>query len=73
LYACSIFILLSRKSDGGAIFGRIRTRLGFVHFRAFRLFLWLLTTWQLLLVRSHQAAPYPHGRNNVCDKGESWT
>jgi len=27
-----------------ALFGQIRTRLGVVHFRVFRLFLWLLTT-----------------------------
>jgi len=36
---------LSRESNGGAIhFGRIRTRLGVVQLRIFRLFLWLLTT-----------------------------
>jgi len=41
MIVCSIFILLSRKSDGGAVFGRIRTRLGVAHFQVFRLFLWI--------------------------------
>jgi len=36
---CSIFILLSRESDGALYFGQIRTRLGVVHFQVFRLFL----------------------------------
>jgi len=44
LFVYSIFILLSRESDVDAIcFGRIRTRLGVVHSRVFRLFLWLLS------------------------------
>jgi len=32
------------KATVALYFGRIRTRLGVVHFRVFRLFLWLLTT-----------------------------
>jgi len=35
-------------------FGRIRTRLGVVHFRVFRLFVYFLPL-NLLLLRSHQA------------------
>jgi len=42
---CSIFIFLSRESDGGVLyFGQICTRLGVVHFRVSWLFLRLLTT-----------------------------
>jgi len=39
LFVCSIFILLSRESNGGAYVGRIRTRLGVVNFQVFWLFL----------------------------------
>jgi len=45
LFVCFIFILLSRERATVALyFGRIRTRLGVVHFRVFWLFLRLLTT-----------------------------
>jgi len=43
----------SRESDGAVHFDRTRTRLGVIHFQAFRLFLFPV---YLLLVRSHQAA-----------------
>jgi len=58
-------------------FEQIRTRLGVVHFRGFRLFLYFLLL-NLLLVRSHQAEIIIvkrlfQGRNNVCDEGGSGT
>jgi len=56
------------KSTVALYFGRIRTRLGVVHFRVFRLPL------SLLLVRSHQAEiiivkRLIQGRNNGSDEG----
>jgi len=55
--------------------GRIRTRLGVVHFRVFRLFFDFLPL-NLLLVRSHQAEiiivkRLIQGSNNVYDEGGS--
>jgi len=35
---------VNEKATVALYFGRFRTRLGVVHFRVFRLFLWLLTT-----------------------------
>jgi len=56
LFICSIFILLSRESDGGAIlyFGRIRTRLGVSISEFSGCFVDFLPL-NLLLVRSNQA------------------
>jgi len=61
------------KATVALYFGRIRTRLGVVHFRVFRLFLWLVLTtkfaaWEIIIVKR-----LIQGRNKVCDEGESWT
>jgi len=66
---CPIFILLSRESDGGD-FGRIGTRLGVVHFRVFRLFLWLLITQFAACSKppsrdNHRKAPYSRTQQRV--------
>jgi len=53
LFVSSLFFC-HEKATVALYFGRIRTRLGVVDFRVFRLFLWLLTL-NLLLVRSHLA------------------
>jgi len=57
-------------------FGRIRMRLGVVHFRVFWLFLWLLTSEFAACSKppsrdNHRKALYP--RTQLCDEGESWT
>jgi len=63
------------KATVALYFGRIRTRLGVVHFGFFRLFFDFLLL-NLLLVRSHQAEKIIlkrliQGCNNVCSEGES--
>jgi len=59
LVVCSIFILLSRESvmTLAFYFGRIRIRLGVVHFQDFRLFDFSVN---LLLVPSHQTRDNNH-------------
>jgi len=68
-FVCSIFILLSRESDGGAIFWTNPHPLGSCPFSSY-LFVFLLLN--LLLVRSHQAEiiivkRFIQGGNNVSD------
>jgi len=65
-----------KKATVALYFGRIRTRLGVVHFRVFRLFLFDFLLPNLLLVRSHQAEVIVvkrliQRRNNVSDEGGS--
>jgi len=69
---CSIFILLSQESDGGAKFWTNPHPLRVVHFQVFRLFLRLLITENLLAACSkppcrdnHRKAPYPRTQQRV--------
>jgi len=79
MFVCFFSSLSScyEKATAAQYFGRIRTRLGVVHFRFFRLFLWLFTT-NLLLFRSHQIEiiiikRLIQGRDNALDEGRSWS
>jgi len=75
-FVCCIFILLTRESDGGAVFWTNAHPLrSIVHFRVFGCFFDFLPL-NLLLVRSHQAdiiivQRLIQGRNNVYDEAES--
>jgi len=66
---CSIFIF-HEKTTMALYFGRIRTRLGVVHFRVFWLFLWLLTTEFAACSKSpsrdnHHKMPYSRTQQSV--------
>jgi len=78
-----IFILLSRESDGGAIFWTnphpLRSYpLRSYPFLSFSGCFFDFLPLNLLLIRSHQAAiiivkRLNQGRDNMCDEGRSWT
>jgi len=75
---CSIFILLSRESDGGAIFWTNPHPLRSCPYQISEFSVCVLDFLpvNLLLVRSHQAEiiivkRFIQGRNNVYDKGGS--
>jgi len=58
------------KATVALYFGRIRTLLGIVHFRVFRLFLWLLTTEFAACSKppsryNHRKAPFPRTQQRV--------
>jgi len=76
LFVYSIFILLSRESDGGAIFLMNPHPLRSCPFPSFPFFYFL--PLNLLLVRSNQAETIIvkrliQGRNNGYNEGGSWT
>jgi len=58
------------KATVAQYFGRILTRLGVVHFRAFRLFVWLLTTEFAACSKppsrdNHRKSPYPRTQQRI--------
>jgi len=67
VYFVPFFSSCHEKATLALYFGRIRTRLGIVHFRVFRLFLYFLPL-NLMLVRSrdnHRKAPYARTQQRV--------